>query len=371
MLYVTLVSYIAIFFCAGEAEANYAKLKARYSRRKTELRKAKHSGTGRMKALEKAESDLKMYDFLKWLDPFLSSAESISNLDDPIEQDSQTTDSHMYDEESSPEESDEEESDINPDPEDANKENKDQENDSYGENELDNVSEISLGKISKAMKGSCEDDDTNLESVSGGKKKKVNAQPRQPLSKLPDGIPQFKKSKVTSDEILATINKRLHEKKKEKQDKKEAKESVDENDIFGKMVASELRSLPKKMRSKLKHDINNAIFKYQCQLEEEESPRSLLQQPEQQPDQQQQQIDVPHPFQTYRQEMTGPNYTTLQLPGAVLDPRMMSPSGSSTSSFQLPGAVLEPRMMSPSTSSLPALGHPSSPYNAYGLIDRC
>ena len=39
----------------------------------------------------------------------------------------------------------------------------------------------------------------------------------------------------------------------------------DDESIFGKMVAGELRSLPRKLKIMLKHEIN--IFKYQCQNE--------------------------------------------------------------------------------------------------------
>ena len=63
----------------GEAEDKFVKLKNRYSRRKTTVKKAKRSGTGRTKELVAAEAALKAYDFSKWLDPFVSGAESVSN----------------------------------------------------------------------------------------------------------------------------------------------------------------------------------------------------------------------------------------------------------------------------------------------------
>ena len=59
----------------GEAEDKFVKLKNRYSRRKTTVKKAKRSGTGRTKELVAAVAVLKAFDFLKWLDPFVSGAE--------------------------------------------------------------------------------------------------------------------------------------------------------------------------------------------------------------------------------------------------------------------------------------------------------
>lgn len=50
---------------------------------------------------------------------------------------------------------------------------------------------------------------------------------------------------------------------------KTSNEDLDEDGIFGKMVANELRSLPKDKKIRLKHDINNSIFRYQCEAEQE------------------------------------------------------------------------------------------------------
>ena len=57
----------------------------------------------------------------------------------------------------------------------------------------------------------------------------------------------------------------------EKMARKAEEKEADESDVFGKMVAFELRCLPKRKQAKLKHDINNAIFKYQCEVEEEKN----------------------------------------------------------------------------------------------------
>ena len=64
------------------------------------------------------------------------------------------------------------------------------------------------------------------------------------------------------NEVLVAIQKRLD------RSSTLPKEKSDE-DIFGEMVAAELKSLPKRLRHRLKHDINENIFKYQNMMEQE------------------------------------------------------------------------------------------------------
>ena len=241
----------------------------------------------------RAEAALNVYAFLKWLDPFIQGAESISNLDDYSEpgsieysqdeyQQFHEEDSQLKDEydrpDSDSEDSEGEEGELVGDI------NVNTKVDAQGnkENEENVVSQCTVdgraqGKVTEEVKNK------------GSKTQKRSIPPKKPLSKLPDDLPSFKKKKVDPDELLANINKRLHERKeerREKQAKKEqaAKDCIDENDIFGKLVANELRSLPKRKQSNLKHNINEAIFKYQCEIEQEaidgESQSQQIQQPQ-------------------------------------------------------------------------------------------
>ena len=41
----------------------------------------------------------------------------------------------------------------------------------------------------------------------------------------------------------------------------------DEDDLFGKLVAAELKKLPERQKYKLKHDINNLMYNYKLQNE--------------------------------------------------------------------------------------------------------
>ena len=58
--------------------------------------------------------------------------------------------------------------------------------------------------------------------------------------------------------VLKAISKRLSEKSATRENDRR-----DEDEDFGKMVATELKGLPKVFKIKLKHEINNLIFQYQ------------------------------------------------------------------------------------------------------------
>ena len=331
----------SFFFCVGQAETKFENLKRRYRLRKNAVKKAKPSGTGKSKALAKAEAELKAYDFLKWLDPFVSGAESISNLDDEVDEEIGINEV--------PDEEFRRISDISDD---------DLDEDSDDDDEL--LGETGT-KATDAGDGSKENvaeerDDGEKQSKQNVKGKK-KAPIQKPLSKFPDGVPPLKKTKVTTDQLLATINKRLHDRKHEKLEKRAMKEQeppIDEFDVFGKMVANELRSLPKRKQVKLKHDINNAIFKYQCEVEEEELyvPPVMMQQGYQQAPAQQQQQQQNHPLHNLASplqpiyinpQQTPPPYShdktanktytnLLSVPDPVTDIRLVSAAESGTSS---------------------------------------
>ena len=68
----------------------------------------------------------------------------------------------------------------------------------------------------------------------------------------------LKKVMVAELDVMRDTSKVLNN---EKQD--------DEDDLFGKLVAAELKSLPKRQKYRLKHEINNLIFNYKLQNEDE------------------------------------------------------------------------------------------------------
>ena len=71
-------------------------------------------------------------------------------------------------------------------------------------------------------------------------------------------------------EVLKVISKRLAD-----------RESINnEDDVFGKMVAAELKSLPKRLKFRFKHEINNSIYKFQeVNFQEMENQNQFFYQP--------------------------------------------------------------------------------------------
>ena len=77
-----LVCFIQYIFLivSGEPERLFENLKKRFSKRRTVVKKAKRSGAGRID-VQKAEEELNEYAFLEWIIPYIAVKDSISNLD--------------------------------------------------------------------------------------------------------------------------------------------------------------------------------------------------------------------------------------------------------------------------------------------------
>ena len=188
------------------------------------MKKAKRSGAGK-KDIEHFQKQLDEYSFLFWLNPFIRLRGN--------------TKTNLPTEDSTPDSSDDE-SDLRMEEDDL--------------SESDSVVVKAENMLSKV------------------KEKDATLPKKQPAS---DQRPQIQKQQkrkstmrlnnseeTTENDVLQAIQKRLTTNTKVR----------DEDDIFGEMVAAELRSLPKRLRHRLKHDINNSIFKYQ-DLQEQENEK--------------------------------------------------------------------------------------------------
>lgn len=212
----------------GEPEKIFENLKKRYSKKKIALKKLTRSGAGRDAEFVKAEEEMSKYNFLSWINPFISPTESICTISEANTQSSQ------------------DQFQVN---------NEDQAfNDNLGN---DNVEEDDM-EIN--MMCSEELEDTN-EGSSTTRQQSSRKRSHNATSKSASKG----KSSSPADDILYTINERLKERERKKLE--EANEKEDSDSTFGKMVANELRSLPKRLKMMLKHEINNSIFKYQMQFE--------------------------------------------------------------------------------------------------------
>ena len=235
-----LVCFIQYIFLivSGEPERLFENLKKRFSKRRTAVKKAKRSGAGRID-VQKGEEELNKYAFLEWIIPYIAAKDSISNLDVT----SGIGGSGVG---------------INEGFE-ANDELEEKEQD-----ESDNGEDVDG-----------DDDDEDIEVKNPKRKRETKDVKSNPANEI-----KWKKKRVSPDELMLNISERLNERSETKS--KPVSENCDDADtIFGKMVADELRALPNKMKIMLKHDINESIFKYQMQLEEDnERSKHAIQPPE-------------------------------------------------------------------------------------------
>ena len=225
-----LVCFIQYIFLivSGEPERLFENLKKRFSKRRTAVKKAKRSGAGRIDA-QKAEEELNKYAFLEWsLDVTSGIGGSGVGINEGFE---------------------------------ANDELEEKEQD-----ESDNGEDVDG-----------DDDDEGIEVKTPKRKREIET---KDVKSNPANEIKWKKKRVSPDELMLTISKRLNERSETKS--KPVSENCDDAEtIFGKMVADELRALPKKMKIILKHDIDESIFKYQMQLEEDnERSKHAIQPPE-------------------------------------------------------------------------------------------
>ena len=109
------------------------------------------------------------------------------------------------------------------------------------------------------------DDSIDMESVLHGSENEIEDENQLNLPETIDSLKTSSNLKKKSKNKKSGKN--LQEKKYqvlEKFGKSLMEEDKDEaHDVFGKMVASEMKSMSAHMKFRFKHDVNNLIFKYQ------------------------------------------------------------------------------------------------------------
>ena len=141
------------------------------------------------------------------------------------------------------------------------------ENDEEDKEEMQSSSEDEDDPLSddqESTTGNKLSDTESTVSVQSNKRKKFKKQENESKhlhsTHKENKIKKPKPQDDPSTELLKAISKRFSE-KSEMSSKRVTTEG--EEDIFGKMVSAELKSLPKSLGIRLKHDISNLIFKYQ------------------------------------------------------------------------------------------------------------
>ena len=199
------------FVILGEARRRFDNLKKRFSKKKKAMKDATRSGSGSQEA-SVAERGLKEYEFLSWLAPFLRLKATDDNLSMHV-------------------------------PPENN----------------DNVEEFDNSLFGSDEESIVVNEDERSDRLNNGDSNSgKNVITKQPSRKRPSPNLQSQE-----DVIMEKIVKVLEA---------PSEATQDADDIFGLMVSKEIKGLSERNKRKLKHDINNLIFKYQ-EEEFENSPR--------------------------------------------------------------------------------------------------
>ena len=194
------------------------------------MKSAKRSGAGK-DDIDHFEKELKKYAFLDWLKPFIrlrqNTATNIIESDESLSED----DNRIQEKVVKPD------SDVDSD-------------------FSDKESVKSFASSVKSFASTSQAGQTRPRKEKGVKKL---APSKVPASK------SFKSSiDETETECLKVITERLVSNSNNQKIEK------NEDDLFGEMVAAELKALPKRIKFRLKHEINNAIYKFQAMNMESE-----------------------------------------------------------------------------------------------------
>lgn len=222
--FISLFHFVIIIFypCTGEGKRRFENLKKRFSKKRNHYKKVTRSGSGGREA-RVAEDELKKYGFMNWLCPFMRMRETTSNL--------------LVDDENMEFEREKFVTDENENPNEVSDDNDDDDDD----DSLIQSDQMSAKSSSPAL--------LRTSTPSASKNKVVK---KSKNSKIPD----------YELETLNKITKALEP------------TTEDSDDLFGKMIASELKLLPPGKKRRVKHEINNIIFNYQEQ-EDDQSKSNL------------------------------------------------------------------------------------------------
>ena len=215
----------------------FDNLRKRYNKKKNDVKKSKKSGSATTDA-EKAEKALAPYKFLSWLDAFVYTRESKTNLMDEERNESQ----------------------------DNNNENDLSDGDEMKENEV-YVEETgdSIDADSGVLYNGDEDADssTNTEmftSPEPARKKQKNS-----LNTSKTTQPRSNKSTKATylDEMELSVIKSLKDDLSRSNNNAHSEKELDSVDLFARSLASDLKNLKERDLHMAKHEIRNIVFKYQ------------------------------------------------------------------------------------------------------------
>ena len=199
------------------ASKQFDVLKKRYSRKRQALKKASRSGSG-AKETEAAQKDLEPYLFLSWLDDHVRNYRNTkSNLDS--QECMQETNQESY-------ENDE---------------------DVLEDSDIDETSSIEDGCTNTFLKS----------PVFEPAKKTLKKEKKASKKRSETSSAKMERDEIEL-ELMSGMSKVIHS-----QLNKDG--SVNYDDIFGQMVAAELKTFSEHIKFRVKHEINNVIFNFKAQ----------------------------------------------------------------------------------------------------------
>ena len=203
------------FFYLDTAQKLFETLKKRYSKKRMSYKNSSRSGAG-LNEVKAAKKGLEDYAFLAWLEPFTRPHRGKTNVPEDTEE---------FKSMQSPLQHGQSLSDLSDFP--------DSDNDSIATSAMED-SPVVTKPLPK-----------NLKREMPGKKEKAS------------GKKISTQKSVEIDAMKAMTN--FMNRKLEQNEDKENKEC---EDVFGKLVAVELKKFPENIKYRLKHEINNLIFNY-------------------------------------------------------------------------------------------------------------
>ena len=225
---------------AVRARTCFENLKKNYSKKRSNLRNSKKSGTSRM-AVEKAENELNQLSFLVWLDEFIRARNSRSSFDNANHQ---SDDGESFDGDSTLDH------DHNDD-------------DQLESQQIEDSFIMSPGVTNDPSEVTNDFTTSNPGTVFEGSKRNVTS--KRKISAKDSEIDAQKLS------FLKTINQRM-----EARDKKSKTEDVE--DRYAATIADRLRDLPRRERLMAKHEIENTFFKFQMQALDKDGNNNIMMQ---------------------------------------------------------------------------------------------
>lgn len=241
-------------FSATRAKTCFENLKKNYTKKRSNVRNAKKSGTSR-EAVEKAENEFNQFSFLVWLDDFIRPRNSRSSFDD------ETNTTKPSDDESV-------------DGGDIRHSTLDHTNDfeeSEAFQEVDESYSMSPAVTNTYSMSPAITNDPSVVPNDLPPHSKTHVQVKKKIVLPKRNLTETKESEMDKQKLsfLKTINQRM-----EARDKKQKTE--DAEDRYAATIADKLRDLPNRERLLAKHEIENTLFKYQMQALDKENVNNTV-----------------------------------------------------------------------------------------------